>query len=230
MASPAIRTPSTPELVAMVACFMALNALGIDIMLPALPDIAATFGVTRKTDEQLTIVVYVAAFGVAQLAYGPLSDSYGRRPVLLVALVANLAATLWCLLAPSYGAFLAARAVQGASAAAARVIAVAVVRDLLSGREMARVMSLALMVFMSVPILAPAIGQVVLLFGPWQWTFGFLFLSALGVAAWTWLRLPETRPKDLRTPLTVVGAVRAYADVVRDRRSEEHTSELQSPC
>lgn len=216
-ASPAIRMPSTPELVAMVACFMALNALGIDIMLPALPDIAASFGVTNKTDEQLVIVVYVAAFGVAQLAYGPLSDSYGRRPVLIAALVANLAATFFCLIAPSYGAFLAARAVQGASAAAARVIAVAVVRDLLAGREMARVMSLALVVFMIVPILAPAVGQIVLLFGPWRWTFGFLFLWAFIVAAWTWLRLPETRPPELRTPLSVVSAVRSYADVARNR-------------
>lgn len=218
-----IRRPSTPELVAMVACFMALNALGIDIMLPALPDIAATFGVARKTDEQLVIVVYVVAFGFAQLIYGPLSDSYGRRPVLLAALVANLVATLACLLAPTYGTFLAARAVQGASAAAARVIAVAVVRDLLSGREMARVMSLALMVFMSVPILAPAVGQVVLLFGPWQWTFGFLFLSAFVVAAWTWLRLPETRPRELRTPFTVVGAVRSYGEVARNRLSLGYT-------
>jgi len=215
--TPTLRMPSTPELVAMVACFMALNALGIDIMLPALPDIAASFGVTKKTDEQLVIVVYVAAFGVAQLAYGPLSDSYGRRPVLLAALVANLVATALCLVAPSYGAFLAARAVQGASAAAARVIAVAVVRDLLAGRDMARVMSLALMVFMIVPILAPAVGQLVLLFGPWRWTFGFLFLWAFVVAAWTWLRLPETRPRDLRTPLSPVSAVRSYADVARNR-------------
>jgi DHA1 family bicyclomycin/chloramphenicol resistance-like MFS transporter len=211
------RMPGTAELVAMVACFMALNALGIDIMLPALPDIAGAFGVTRKTDEQLTIVVYVAAFGIAQLAYGPLSDSYGRRPVLLAALVVNLAATAFCLLAPTYTTFLAARALQGATAAAARVIAVAVVRDLMAGREMARVMSLAMVVFMTVPILAPGIGQIVLLFGPWQATFYFLFAAAFFIMAWTWFRLPETRPRHLRTPFTLAETWRGYADVARNR-------------
>ncbi|MDX2234999.1 MAG: multidrug effflux MFS transporter [Hyphomonadaceae bacterium] len=223
MTSPTIRTPSTPELVAMVASFLALNALGIDIMLPALPDIAAAYAVTVKADEQLVLFVYLMSFGVAQLFYGPLSDSYGRRPVLLVSMVVYLMGTLLCLLAPTFEVFLLARAVQGASAAAARVIAVAVVRDLMAGREMARVMSLAMMVFMVVPILAPGLGQLVLLAGPWQWIFGFLFAAGAIIMAWTWLRLPETRPRDLRTPFDLGGALRSYGVVMRNRLAMGYT-------
>lgn len=224
MTASSIRIPPTAELVAMVATFMALNAVGIDIMLPALPDIAHEFHVARANDQQLVLLVYVLAFGTAQLFYGPLSDSYGRRPVLLASLAVYLLATCACLVAPTFTAFLAARAVQGAAAAAARVIAVAVVRDLMAGREMARVMSLAMMVFMVVPILAPGMGQLVLLAGPWRWMFGFLFAMAAIVCAWTWFRLPETRPKALRTPLSVRSALAGYAVVLADRTALGYTA------
>ena len=211
--------PSTPELVAMVASFMALNALGIDIMLPAFPDIARDFGVHSSNDRQLVVIVYMLSFGVAQVFYGPLSDSFGRRPVLLWSMGFYLAATMACVAAPTFMTFLIARGAQGAAAAAARIIAVAVVRDMMSGREMARVMSLAMMVFMVIPIVAPALGQVVLVFGPWRWMFVFLALAALVVMAWTWLRLPETRPQELRTPLRLGSALAGYVAIARERQA-----------
>lgn len=214
-----MRMPSTPELVAMVALFMALNAMGIDIMLPALPQIAHDFGVRDSNDRQLVIIVYMLSFGVAQVFYGPLSDSYGRRPVMLWSTALYLLATLACVAAPSFTTFLIARAVQGAAAAAARIIAVAVVRDLMSGREMARVMSLSMMVFMIIPIVAPSIGQLVLLVAPWRWMFVFLALMALVVIAWTWFRLPETRPRELRTPLRLGSALMSYVAIARDRQA-----------
>ncbi len=218
-APPAIRMPTTPELVAMVAAFMALNALGIDIMLPALPQIAHDFSVRDGNDRQLVIIVYMLSFGVALVFYGPLSDSYGRRPVLLWSMGLYLLATIGCVVAQDFNTFLIARGVQGAAAAAARIIAVAVVRDMMSGREMARVMSLSMMVFMVIPIIAPAIGQLVLLVGPWRWMFGFLLLGGLIVMAWTWFRLPETRPKELRTPLRLASALASYAAIARERQA-----------
>lgn len=218
-ARPAIRMPSTPELVAMVAAFMALNALGIDIMLPGLPQIAHDFGVVEGNDRHLVIIVYMLAFGVAQIFYGPLSDSYGRRPVLLWSMGAYLVATAICVVAQDFTTFLIGRGLQGVAAAAARIIAVAVVRDMMSGREMARVMSLSMMVFMIIPIIAPAIGQLVLLVGPWRWMFGFLFLGGLIVMAWTWFRLPETRPRELRTPLRMATALASYAMIAKERQA-----------
>lgn len=217
--SPAIRKPSTPELVAMVAAFMALNALGIDIMLPALPQIAHDFNVRDGNDRHLVIIVYMLSFGVAQVFYGPLSDSYGRRPVLLWSMGLYLIATIGCVVAQDFNTFLIARGVQGAAAAAARIIAVAVVRDMMSGREMARVMSLSMMVFMVIPIIAPAIGQLVLLVGPWRWMFGFLLVGGLIVMAWTWFRLPETRPQALRTPLRLASALASYATIAKERQA-----------
>jgi len=214
-----IRMPSTRELVAMVASFMALNAIGIDIMLPALPQIAHDFGVHDGNDRQLVIIVYMLSFGVAQIFYGPLSDSYGRRPVMLWSMGLYLIATLACVAAPSFLTFLFARGVQGAAAAAARIIAVAVVRDMMNGREMARVMSLSMMVFMVIPIVAPSVGQLVLLAGPWRWIFVFLALAAVGVTAWTWFRLPETRPKHLRTPLRLGSAIMSYVAIARERQA-----------
>lgn len=203
----------------MVAAFMALNALGIDIMLPAFAEIGAEFGVAEGNDRQLVVIVYMMCFGVAQIFYGPLSDSFGRRPVLLWSMGLYLAATLACVFASNFTAFLVARGVQGAAAAAARVIAVAVVRDTMSGREMARVMSMAMMVFMIVPIIAPALGQAILYVAPWRFMFLALALAAIGVIAWTWTRLPETRPPHLRTPLRLGAVFASYGAIARERQA-----------
>src|SRR5262245_46450283 len=154
---------STPELVAMVAALSALNALAIDVMLPALPDIGRSFALVNDNDRQLVIVCYVALFGVSQLIYGPLADAYGRRSVLIYALGLYTLGSVLCVIAPSFGLFLAARALQGVGAAATRVIATAVVRDLTEGRRMAQVMSMAMTLFMVVPIMAPGLGQLILL-------------------------------------------------------------------
>ena len=134
------------ELIAMTSALMALNALSIDIMLPALPDIGQAFGALGN-ERQLIITAYVFGFGIAQIAYGPLADALGRRTVLLVSLGAYSLATLLCLAAPDFGWMLAARALQGAAAAGTRVIATAVVRDLVSGRRMAQIISIAMTFF-----------------------------------------------------------------------------------
>ncbi|WP_395644934.1 multidrug effflux MFS transporter [Terricaulis sp.] len=202
-ASAAPKALSTPELVAMVAALSALNALAIDVMLPALPQIGASFHLANDNDRQLVVVCYVALFGVSQLVYGPLADAFGRRSVLIWALGIYVTGSVLCVIAPSFPLFLAARALQGIGAAATRVISTAVVRDLTEGRRMAQVMSMAMTVFMIVPIIAPGIGQLILFVAPWRWIFGALLIYAGLVLAWTLLRLPETLKPENRAQFNV---------------------------
>lgn len=198
------------ELIAFVASLMALNALSIDIMLPALPDIGASFGLAEENKRQLVITAYVFGFGLAQLVYGPLADTFGRRKVLLAALVGYIAATLLCAAAPSFSMMLGARVLQGVAAASTRVIAMAVVRDMVHGRRMAEVMSFAMTVFMAAPILAPSLGQLVLFAGPWRFVYVALLLAGTGLLAWTWFRLPETLPRGERYDLRLGAVARNY--------------------
>lgn len=135
---------------------MALNALAIDIMLPALPQMGRDFAVPQENDRQMIIVSYMLGFGVSQLFYGPLTDRFGRRPVLFVSLFFYVVAAILCVYAPSFELLIWARAFMGASAGGSRVIAVSAARDLYAGRQMAKVMSLVMIVFMSAPIVAPS--------------------------------------------------------------------------
>lgn len=198
----------------MVAGLMALNALSIDIMLPALPDIGRDFGVPGN-ERQLVVAAYVFGFGVAQLFFGPLADALGRRKVLLWALAGFVLATGLCLLAGDFAWLLAARALQGVAAAATRVVAMAVVRDLVSGRRMAQIMSFAITVFMIVPILAPGIGQLILFVAPWQWIFAALLIGTLGLWGWMQARLPETLTEENRSPFQLGEAMSSYAAAAR---------------
>ena len=220
LASPDPRRPSltTVELIAMIGGLMALNALSIDIFLPALGEIGADLGAPGN-DRQLIITAYVFGFGLAQLAFGPLADALGRRRVLLAALVAYLAATAFCLAAPGIEWMIFARLLQGISAAATRVIAVAVVRDLVSGRRMAEIMSFAMTVFMIAPILAPGIGQAMMAIGGWQAIFGALLALAAALAVWMYVRLPETLPVHRRIALGPRAAARNYLLAARNPQS-----------
>ena len=129
------------EFVALTALLMALTALSIDIMLPALPEIGRALHVSQENDRQLVVIVYMAGFAVGQLVYGPVSDHAGRKPVLMAGLAIFVAGTIGALLSDTFAGLLASRLVQGLGAASPRVLAIAVVRDLYSGRQMARVMS-----------------------------------------------------------------------------------------
>lgn len=216
---PSTRSLATWELVAMVAALSALNALAIDIMLPALPMIGADFSLTNDNDRQLVIVAYIALFGVSQLVYGPLADAFGRRSVLIYALGIYVAGSILCVVAPNFELFLAARAMQGLGAAATRVIATAVVRDLTEGRRMAQVMSMAMTLFMIVPIIAPGIGQLILFIAPWRWIFGALLIYALIILVWTLIRLPETLKPENRRAFDLPSIISGYALVLRERQT-----------
>jgi MFS transporter, DHA1 family, multidrug resistance protein len=180
------------EFVALSAALMALTALSIDIMLPALPAIGSALHIMSENDRQLIIILYMAGFAAGQLVCGPLSDRFGRKPVLLTGLAVFIVGTCGALASSSFEGLLAARLIQGIGAASPRIVAVAVIRDLYSGRQMARVMSFAMMVFILIPVLAPSLGQGLLHFGDWHLTFVALLVLGLAVAVWSGLRLPET--------------------------------------
>ncbi|HYG90002.1 MAG TPA: multidrug effflux MFS transporter [Azospirillum sp.] len=211
------------EFVALMALLMAMTALSIDIMLVALPDIASTFGVTEPNDRQLIVTSYMIGFAVGQPFHGPLSDRFGRKPLLAAGLLIFALGSLGAALAPSFGTMLAARALQGFGAAAPRVVAVAVVRDRFVGREMARVMSFVMMVFIIVPVIAPAIGEGIVHLSAWPWIFGALFAAAIGALAWAALRLPETRPPEDRMPLSAAALGGAFKKVVTTRSTLGYT-------
>ncbi|WP_448205985.1 multidrug effflux MFS transporter [Azospirillum sp. sgz302134] len=211
------------EFVALMALLMALTALSIDIMLVALPDIVQSFGVSGANDRQLVVTAYMLGFAGGQPFHGPLSDRFGRKPVLAAGLVIFALASLGAALAPSFTTLLAARALQGFGAAAPRVVAVAIVRDRFVGRDMARVMSFVMMIFIIVPIIAPALGEGILHLGTWPWVFGALFLAAAVAFAWSMLRLTETRPPEDRMPLTAAALGHAFRVVVTTRATVGYT-------
>jgi DHA1 family bicyclomycin/chloramphenicol resistance-like MFS transporter len=215
--------PGTRETVALLAGLMALNAFAIDAMIPALPDIGEHLGVTEDNRRQLVIVAYTFGFGFGQLLWGPLADRFGRKPVLATGIVLYTLFALLCAVAPSFELLVAGRMLQGASAAATRVLVVAMVRDLFQGEAMARVMSLVFMVFMLVPVLAPSVGQLILLAGPWQAIFLVLAGYGLLMGLWSFFRLPETLHEEYRRTLKLGELATAARAVLTERQSIGYT-------
>jgi DHA1 family bicyclomycin/chloramphenicol resistance-like MFS transporter len=185
-----------------VAAIMAMNAISIDSMLPALPEIGRTLGISDANKAQWVITAYLLGFGGAQIIYGPLADRFGRKPILLVGIAIYTAASLWAAFAGSLEAMMTARVVQGIGAAATRVLAVTIVRDCYSGATMARVMSLTFIVFLAAPIVAPSIGQTIRLFVSWHWIFGLLAIYGVWALVWGARKLPETLHPEDRLPLS----------------------------
>lgn len=186
------RTIGERELVVMMATLMALQALSIDSMLPALPDIAGDLGAGDANRRQLVIGIYLIGTAVGALFPGAFADRFGRRPVLFACLILYFSLSLVCSLAPTFDVLLVARAAQGLLSAGLTVLPSAIVRDRYSGDRMARMQSTIALVFMAVPMMAPSFGQAVLLFAGWRWIFGITALMALLVMFWVWRRLPET--------------------------------------
>ena len=205
------------EFIAMMAAMMALNALAIDSMLPALPDIVRDLGVTNPNDRQLIVAAYLFMNGVGALFMGPLADRFGRRPILLGAIAVYVLLALGCALAGEFNLLIAMRAVQGFAAAATSVLVVAVIRDRYSGDRMASLMSTIFIVFLGVPVIAPSVGQLILYVADWQAIFYLLAGLGLAVGLWVGLRLPETlRPADA-TPIRASTLAASWSRVATDR-------------
>ncbi|NCN84155.1 MAG: multidrug effflux MFS transporter [Sphingomonadales bacterium] len=210
------------ELVIMMASLMSLNALAIDIMLPALGLISDDFGLTAVNDRQWTITSYIYGMAIGSILYGSLADRYGRRPVLLVTIGIYTGFGILCALAWTYELLLVGRFIQGLAAAALGVLANSIIRDRYDGDAMARAMSTIMMIFMIVPITAPLLGQLVLHVAPWKAIF--LVLSAAGLLAFLWvmMRLPETLHPDNKTPIKFKSVTAAWYAVIFNRNSFGH--------
>ena len=201
------------EFVVLVAAMMATQALAIDAMLPAFPIIVEALHVANENHGQWILTFYMSGLGCGQLFWGVMSDRFGRRPVLLGGLGLYVLAALLCGLTGSFHTLLVWRFVHGLAAASVTVSR-SVIRDLYSGRHMARVMSLTFVVFLTVPVLAPSLGQLILLVAPWRYIFIVCGVFASGVGLWAMLRLRETLHPEYRMTLTrahVAGAVRLVA-------------------
>jgi len=211
------------EFVGLIAALMAMNALGIDSMLPALPAIGEALHIPNENQRQWIIAAYVFGFGSMQLVYGPMADRFGRKPILITSMSLFVVTSIVAACAWDFQSIIIARVLQGISAAASRVLAISIVRDRYSGRQMARVMSLSFIVFLAVPILAPSIGQLILLFWPWRGIFLLLAAFAALVAIWAGLRLPETLHPEDRRPLSVAKVASAIRLVLGNRYSLGYT-------
>jgi DHA1 family bicyclomycin/chloramphenicol resistance-like MFS transporter len=211
------------EFVGLIAALMAINALGIDSMLPALPEMGRALGIAHENDRQWIIAAYMLGFGSCQLFYGPMIDRYGRKPVLVLSVSFYALTCFAAAFAYDFHTIIAARLLQGVAAAATRVLAVSIVRDRYSGRQMARVMSLTFIVFLAVPILAPSLGQIIMLVAPWEAIFVALGGFGIFLVLWAGLRLPETLHPEDRRPISPAALLAGVTKTLTTRTSIGYT-------
>lgn len=205
------------EFVAMMASIMALNSLAIDSMLPAFPAIGRSLHVTDPNSLQYMITAYMLANAVGSLVAGPLADRFGRRPILLMSIAFAFVGGLASAIVPSYPVLLVVRAIHGFFAAGLGVLAVSVIRDRFNGDKMARLMSLILIIFLVVPVVAPTMGQIIISVASWREIFHVLAAGAAIVFVWVLLRLPETLAPENRQKIALSTIAGNWKIVVTDR-------------
>lgn len=186
------------EFVALMASLMSIVALTIDALLPALPEIGASLGATSPSQNQLLITMIFLGIGFGQLIFGPISDSFGRKPIVYVGFVVFIIASIICVTTESYEMMLFGRILQGIGLSSPRSLSTSMVRDEFSGDYMAKILSFVVMFFILVPVIAPMFGQFLINLFNWQAIFYFNLIFGLIIMIWFWLRQPETLPKEKR--------------------------------
>jgi len=205
-----------PEFTAMLAVLFATVAFSIDAMLPALPEIAEELSPGASNRAQLVLTAFVLGLGLGTLVTGPLSDAIGRRATIAAGFGLYVLGAALAAMAPTLELLLLARLLQGLGAAGPRIAGLALVRDLYAGREMARVTSFVMMIFILIPAVAPAIGQGIIALAGWRGIFlAFILFAGIGLT-WLFLRQPETLPPERRRPMRPRAIGAAVAEVLRD--------------
>jgi len=188
------------EFVALMASLMSIVALSIDALLPALPAIGDHLNVTNSNDNQLLVTMIFLGLGFGQLIFGPLSDAFGRKPIAYVGFIVFILATIVCVTTKNFEIMIAGRILQGIGLSSPRTMAIAMVRDSYSGDYMAKIMSIIVMVFILVPVIAPSFGQLMLNFYDWKAIFYGNLIFGVAVLLWFWRRQPETLTPKNQTP------------------------------
>ncbi|MBE2225389.1 MAG: multidrug effflux MFS transporter [Anaerolineae bacterium] len=215
--------PSLVEFVIILSLMMSLTALSIDAMLPALPQIGSDLQVQSANDRQLVVSLIFLGMAVGQLFFGPLSDKTGRKPAIYAGLILYIFGSLISVLSFSFPMLLVGRLLQGAGVSAPRAVGLALVRDRYEGRAMARVMSFVMTIFILVPMIAPMMGQAILLFSGWRTIFGSFILLAIITLIWFALRMPETLPLENRAPFSLRRIVKMAVDIIKIRPALGYT-------
>jgi DHA1 family bicyclomycin/chloramphenicol resistance-like MFS transporter len=208
-----------PEFILVIASIMALNPLAMDMMLPALSDIASTFHIVSANKPQEVLSAFLIGFGIGQFIMGPLSDRFGRRPVLIDGMALYCVGSVLAIMASSFEMFLLARVLQGLGTSATRVIATSIVRDCYAGRRMASVVSLAMMIYIAVPVVAPSLGEALMLVTQWHGIFVVLMLYGVLALAWSAARMPETLAVSEQKSLAVRDVLGAFRQTVTNRQT-----------
>ena len=201
------------EFIALMAMLFATIAFSIDAMLPALPQIGTELSPDDINKAQLVLTSFVMGMGVGTFLVGPLTDAFGRRPVLLLGAAIYCVGAIVGALGFTLETVLIARFAQGIGAAGPRVVGTAIIRDLYQGREMARITSFVMMVFSLVPALAPTLGAAIIAVSGWRMVFTSFVVFALISAIWYGIRLPETHPVEKRSPISARNIWHAVCEV-----------------
>ena len=218
--TPALRNA---EFVPLIALLMSLVALSTDAMLPALPMIGRDLGAPRPNDVQFVITSLFLGLGIGQMLFGPLSDRIGRKAAIHAGLALFMAGCVVSVFASTFDAMIAGRILQGIGVAGPRVVTMALVRDQYEGARMGRLMSMALAVFILVPTVAPALGQVIVWLSGWRAIFTTFLVIAAIAFAWLAIRQPETLPPERRRAFSPCTIGRSVIEIVRIRAALGYT-------
>lgn len=211
------------EFIALVALMMSVTAMSIDAILPAFDAVRADIAMDNPNRAQLMISMLFFGLALGQLVSGPLSDALGRKPVLFGGLTLFTLGITLCYFATDLHHLLAGRFIQGLGASGPYITAISVVRDKVAGRQMARIMSMVMIIFITIPAIAPSLGQGILWLADWRMIFVFYFFYAALIALWVHFRLEETLPKEKRIPFTTQGFANGFQAVISHKRTRGYT-------